>query len=99
MIFDNYNYCFLNHSHELITLKFVTLACVFVAPSCVVVRLGYHILVLRVNLPSFTRKSTFLPGLTHPDLAGLLVHNHGKPNITKMAQRISGGFKGRSSPV
>ena len=26
MLFDNYNYCFLNHSHELTTLKFVILA-------------------------------------------------------------------------
>ena len=34
-------------------------ACVFVAPSCVVAHLGCHILVLRVNLPGFTRKSTW----------------------------------------
>ena len=59
MLFDYLNYCFLNHSHELITLKFVIHACVFVAPSRVFARLDCHILVLRVNLPGFTRKSTW----------------------------------------
>ena len=53
MLFDNQNYCFLNHSRELIALKFAILAytCVFVAPSHVVAHLGCHIFVLRVNLP------------------------------------------------
>ena len=64
------DYCFLNHSHDLITLKFVILACMcicrhvarrrasWLSYSCLA-RIIY--LVLRVNLP----------GLTHPDLAGL----------------------------
>ena len=60
MLFDNSHYCFLNHSHELIALKFVILACMcIVAPSRVVARLGCHILVLHINLPGFTRKSTW----------------------------------------
>ena len=35
------------------------LSCVFVALSRVVARLGCHVLVLRVNLPGFTHKSTW----------------------------------------
>ena len=44
MIFDNSNYCFLNHSHELITYFDVcnTGMHVFVTPSRVVARLGCH---------------------------------------------------------
>ena len=72
MLFDNYNYCFLNH--ELITLMFVILACirVFVAPSRDVARrvviflsCALIYLILRVNLPGLTH-----PDLTHPDRSG-----------------------------
>ena len=68
MLFDNENLCFLNeliHSHELITLMFVIVACVFVAPSCVVARLGCHIFVLRVNLPGFSRLPLGPMGIVH----------------------------------
>ena len=91
MLIDNSNYCFLNHSHELITLKFVIPACigVFVAPSRVVARLGCRILVLRVNLSGFTCKSTwFDPPITtsqtttycshrkHRDVLQSTIHNY-----------------------
>ena len=69
MLFDNSNYCFLNHNHELITLKFVILACMRICHP--IVRFGCHILVLRVNLPGFTLKSTWFK-LTYPNLAGLI---------------------------
>ena len=45
MLFDNYNCCFLNHSvisHELITLKFVILACMCICRPAA--RPGCHIL-------------------------------------------------------
>ena len=47
-------------------------ACVFVAPSRVVARLGCRILVLRVNLRGLVLR-VIQPGLTHPNLAGLSI--------------------------